>query len=95
MENILNISLDIERIKNNIDQYSSVKLCEMIVCNRYFGINQEITVFCMEELAKRRINGDDFNFEKFIEDSNKELPELNFSIPNFKDILHQAIKKIK
>jgi hypothetical protein len=46
----------------------------------------------MEELAKRRINGDSFDFESHIEECIKELPPLNFSLPNLRDVLHQVVK---
>lgn len=92
-EEIENISLDIELIKKNIPDYNSKKLCEMIVCNRYFGFNQEITEICMQELSKRRINGDNFEFENFIDESTKSLPPLDFSGFDIRNILNQAIVK--
>jgi len=90
---IKHTSLNIDLIRVNVPQYSSKKICEMIVCNRYFEMNKEISVICMEELGKRRANGDDFNFEDYIEKSYKELPTLNFEIPDLREILKQSIKK--
>lgn len=78
--------LDLEKIKSKIDTYRTPVLCEMITCNRYFKINNELTIICMEELAKRRVNGDNFNFEEFIENSLNDLPKIDLSIPNIKDL---------
>lgn len=76
---------DLENI--NISDYDSKKLCEIIVCNRYLGINKNLALQCMTELANRRINGDSFEFELFIEESFKELPVLNFKIPDLNSVL--------
>jgi len=90
--------LDLDKIKENIPQFSSEKLCEMIICDRYFGFEQKIAVLCMTELASRRTNGDTFNFEDYIEEKYKELPVLNFEMPDLRTVLQQAAsmaKKVK
>lgn len=79
--------LDIEKIKANISEYDSEKLCDMIVCDRYFGLEQKISAVCMEELAKRRIAGDTFDFETRIDKSLKALPSLKFVMPDFRSML--------
>jgi hypothetical protein len=85
---------DVNQFKANISSYSSKKLCEMIVCHRYLGFAQEAAVASMEELGKRRLAGDSFDFESFIENSMKELPALNFTgIPDLSTVLNQAIGK--
>lgn len=90
------VNLDIELIKSKIPTYTSTKLCEMIVCDRYFGFNKEINVICMEELAKRRLSGDSFDFESFIEESLKDLPPLDFSnVLDIKSALNQAMSLSK
>lgn len=83
--------LDLKMVKENVPTYTSEKLCEMIVCDRYFGCFREIAVICMEELAFRRSKGDSFDFETFIEKAHKSLPELNLQAPNLGDVLRQAI----
>jgi hypothetical protein len=83
--------LDIDLMRKNIPTYSSEKLCEIIVCDRYFGCFREIAVICMEELANRRGAGNDFNFEEYIETAFKKLPELNLVGINLRDVLTQAI----
>lgn len=86
---------DIKIVESNLPVYSSKKLCEMIVCNRYFGSYKEIAILCMQELSKRRVAGDNFDFEKYIEDSYNELPKLNFILPNITDTLQQIIQNKK
>lgn len=84
--------LNIEEIKGKLPTYSSDKLCEMIVCDRYFGCYKEIGVICMEELAARRIAGDPYNFEEYIEKAFGQLPELNLNIlPDLGDVLRQVL----
>ena len=89
------LDLDTDLIKNNINTYSSEKLCEMIVCDRYLNFGQEISLFCMEELVKRRINGDGFNYEEYINKSLKDLPEINMKLPDIKSILEQIVGENK
>lgn len=86
-------TLDLKVIEDKIPSFNSEKLCEMIVCDRYFGCYKEIAVLCMEELAKRRISGNIFPFENYIENAYKELPQLNFTTPDLTDVLRQAIGK--
>lgn len=86
-------SLDVGLVKKNIPTYNSKKLCEMIVCDRYFGCYREIAIMCMEELAKRRIAGDNFDFEGYIEQSYNELPKLNTVSPDLRDILNRMVGK--
>lgn len=89
------VSLDLNLVKSNIPKFSSQKLCEMIVCDRYFGFNEQISVLCMEELSKRRLNGDKFLFEDYIDQASKELPPLEFKVPDLRSVLNQAIKSQK
>lgn len=85
--------LNIEELKNNLPSYKMDKICQIIVCNRYFGFNKELTVYCMEELAARRTAGDSFNYEEYIENSFKELPVLNVVLPDLRTMLTQVIGK--
>jgi hypothetical protein len=88
------VKLDIDQIKANLPQYSNEKLCEMIVCDRYFGFEKKISTICMEELAKRRLAGNFFNFEAHIEKVTKELPVLDLSAaPDIRTVMNQAISK--
>lgn len=91
------VTINLDDMKNKIPKYTSEKLCEIIVCDRYFGSYKELSILCMEELSNRRLSGDYiFDFESYIEKSFNELPKLDFSIPDLGDILRQAIgRKIK
>lgn len=85
--------IDINIIKQNINNYPSQKLCDMIVCDRYFGFQKEVSLICMQELSNRRINGDQFEFENYIDEAYNSLPVLNFKMPNLNDILGSLTKK--
>jgi hypothetical protein len=85
--------LNIPEIQKNIQAYASTKLCEMIVCDRYFECYREVAIICMEELARRRQAGDDFLFENYIDQAFDKLPKLNLTGLNLRDILTQAIKQ--
>lgn len=87
----VDVKLDMEQVKANVPKFSNEKLCEMIVCDRYFGFGQKIDIVCMEELAKRRAAGDTFNFEAHIESIFGELPKINLTKPDLRDVLTQAI----
>lgn len=85
--------LNIDKVKEKIPTHSSTKLCEMIVCDRYFGCYAEVAVACMEELAKRRTAGDNFDFESYIEKSYNELPKLEINLPNLADVMRSLVGK--
>jgi hypothetical protein len=70
----------------NLSEYSSQKLCEIIVCNRYLNFDPDFSTNCMQELVKRRLNGDEFDFENYIEKTFNELPEIEISVPDLSSI---------
>lgn len=94
-EPIEEVKFDLDKIKENVPLFSNDKLCEMIVCDRYFGLEEKVSEICMEELGKRRAAGDTFNFEKHITDIGKELPSLDFKVPDFAGIVKKVISGIK
>ena len=85
--------LDLKVVKEKVPTYSSEKLCEMIVCDRYFGCYKEMAIICMEELSRRRVAGNDFDFESYIEKSFNELPKLDFKVIDLGDILRGIINR--
>ena len=91
---IEDVKLDLDQVKANLPTYSNEKLCEMIVCDRYFGFGKKIDIMCMEELAKRRMDGDTFNFESYIESQYKELPVLDLNKPDLREILTTAMNAL-
>lgn len=78
-----------------LPEFSQEKICEIIVCNRYFGTHPKLAIACMEELANRRIAGDTFDFETYIDKSFKELPKLDFQMPELSSIMRQFVGKKK
>lgn len=82
----MNEEIDIEEFKKNIDKHSNNKLCEIIVAHRYLGLMKESAIASMEELATRRTNGDQFEYEKHIDDLFSTLPKINLD-------LHSIVKK--
>ncbi len=89
--------LDLNVVKEKLPSFTSEKLCEMIICDRYFGCFREIAIMCMEELAKRRGEGNDFPFEDYIEKQLATLPKLSFSfeLPDLRDIISQVVQSNK
>jgi hypothetical protein len=56
---------------------SSKILAGYVVVYRLLKIYRERSEACMIELMNRRANGDDFNFEEYIENELKEAPKPN------------------
>lgn len=70
----------------NIKTFVSEKLADIVVLNRYLGIYEAISKSAMEELANRRINGDQFEYEKYISSNLEQLPKINIKMPEFKSL---------
>lgn len=70
----------LEDFTKNLNQFSMRKLCEIIVADRYLGSLNKEAVMCMEELAKRRGDGDTFDYETFIETQLKKLPDFKINL---------------
>lgn len=73
---------DLDEFKNTLQIISNNKLCEIIVANRYLGVMREEAIASMEELARRRVNGDEFKYESHIEQLLESLPKFNLDISN-------------
>lgn len=87
--NIKNIiDFDPAKIKNKLCNYSSQKLSDIIVCDRYLGLNKDLAIFCMEELALRRSNGDNFDYESYIDEEFNKLPPIVLNAGGISDILN-------
>lgn len=92
INDIEDVSLD--TIKSNMVNYDSKKLCQMVVAYRYLKMNKDLSISAMEELSKRRQAGDNFDFEKFIQESLDELPVIDFSMPDLRTLLNNfSVKK--
>jgi hypothetical protein len=77
----------LEETKNKIPTFSSEKLCQIIVCYRYLNSYKELATLCMQELGKRRENGDNFDYESYIEKSLLELPEINLQPVDIRSLM--------
>jgi hypothetical protein len=82
----LEADIDEQLVKDTIDQYSSTKLAEMVVAYRYLGVYRDLAIVAMEELAKRRGNGDPFEYEGYIKEKLEAMPKLEFKVPETPDL---------
>lgn len=72
-----------EQMCEKIDSFESENLANIIISYKYLGLHKKVVPFAMQELAKRRANGENFNFEEHIDSGLKDLPSINFKIPDF------------
>jgi hypothetical protein len=84
-------TLDLNVIQSNLPIYDVKRVCEMVVCERYFGLDKQIGLMCMQELARRRAAGDTFDFESYIDQSYKELPVLQLGNIDLRSVLGSLI----
>lgn len=78
-----------DEIKEKLPTFPSVKLADIVIANRYLGLYKELSINAMEELGKRRLSGDTFEFETYIDDEFKKLPKLDFSLPDLSSLISQ------
>jgi hypothetical protein len=72
--------VNLQEFKDNLSKMSNEKLCEVIVSHRYLGILKDQAVLSMEELSARRVNGDQFHYEKHIDELFSTLPKINIDL---------------
>ena len=51
-------------------------LAAYVVLYRALGMGKEFALICMSELARRRVLGEDFSFEDYIDTETKKVPKL-------------------
>jgi len=71
----------------------SKTLAVMVIANRVLGGYKKESRKCMIELMRRRLSGDKFEFEKFIEDGAKEY-KININLNLLKDLKKQVTKSL-
>lgn len=71
---------ELEIYKESIKQVSSEKLCEIIATHRYLNLFRDEAISAMEELATRRSNGDNFNYEVRIDELIATLPQYKIDL---------------
>ena len=59
---------------DNIPTADSKDLAAHVVLYRAFGMDKDFAVLCMTELCQRRNAGDDFEYEKFIDEEIAKIP---------------------
>lgn len=87
--------------KININQMTSDVLAAYIVAYKAIGIDKDFAVICMAELSRRRILGEEFNFEGFIEVELTKMPKIEHmdivkisqGIKNNVEYLKEIVKK--
>ena len=84
-------NVDREEIKKDLPNYDSKKLCDIIISDRYLGFDPDLALSCMQELGQRRVNGDIFDFEGYIEKEYNQLPKLDFTMPDFSSSLNKIL----
>jgi len=74
------------KFRLNLQTYSSEKIADMIISFRYLKSSFDIQILCMQELARRRTLGEEFNFEDYIDEKLSSLPKIQLNLPktNFK-----------
>lgn len=60
-----------------VGQASSKSLAGFIIAYKLLGIGKDRAIICMSVLVYRKHLGDDFDFEKYIDDSIKNAPKPN------------------
>ena len=78
--------------KEDVSSFDSEKLCSLVACNRYIAMDKNMEVLAMQELAKRRQAGDNFNFESKIEEYSKRFIPIDTNIPQ---VIGMATKMMK
>ena len=76
------INLEFKKRIQNIGKRLSIgfstskTLAAHIVIFKVLGIDREIAILCMKELARRREYGQDFDYETFIEEELTKIPKM-------------------
>jgi hypothetical protein len=80
----------------NLEKNKSEDLAAQIVAYRALGINKDVALKCMEELSNRRKNGDDFNFEEYIELELKKITKIpDSNISNLGNTVNSVFNSFK
>lgn len=65
----------------DLESCSNEYLSTIVASNRYLKINPKMEILCMQELAKRRSNGDNYPFEEKIEEYVKQFTPIETNVP--------------
>ena len=64
------------RRKAAIPTAASANLAAYVVIYKSLGMDKDFAILCMEELAKRRAEGENFDYEGFIEREVAKIPKI-------------------
>ncbi len=81
------VEVDEKEIIGNFPTYPSERLADLVVSYRYLGMYKNLSVAAMQELSNRRVAGDEFKYEGYIEKNLKELPEIKFDLKDLSGIM--------
>jgi hypothetical protein len=87
---MIDLDLNFDNKLSEVKNTNSESLAAYIVLYRSLGIGKNLALACMTELSTRRSNGDDFNFEAFIEEEVGKIPKpppVGSSLISLKSIL--------
>lgn len=65
-----------EELQAAVKTVQSKVLASYVVAYRTLGYNKQLAILCMSELARRRKEGEDFEYEKFIDEEIQKVPKL-------------------
>lgn len=84
-------------LKNKLDDVKAAKSIDLaahVVLYKALGLGKELAKACMIELGIRRIQGEDFPFESYIEEELKKVPKPNAVSPilNINKLIKSFVK---
>src|SRR5208282_3910837 len=86
------INIEDDAIKN-ISSFTSEKLADIIVMNRYLSLYGELSTAAMQELVFRREGGDTFEYETYITANLDKLPKFQIDLGRVNNLV-EKLKKI-
>ena len=66
----------IEDAIKRISESDSKFLASQVIIYKSLGMNREFALACMQELARRKLAGDDFDYQSFISEELDKLPKI-------------------
>lgn len=87
-----------KELNETISSMSSQALAAHIVAYKFLGINRNIALACMQEIANRKNQGDQFDYDDFIAQELEKLPkpqtmDHNSILSIFKTDFSKMVKK--
>lgn len=82
-----------QELIDDVPEADSKVLAAQVVVYRTLGINKDLAKACMEELAARRKNGEEFNYEDYIDEKVAEIPQMKNT--NFLKITQDIQKQVR